>query len=137
MITCKDNINIQKSDHYELYESMKKIEKFSNELEKGKKEIMIKLNRELIEMDMIINKMILCEDCREKKNWSINSNKGIARFLYERKLNTCNNNYKYIQWILFSKFGNIEYLAKGNFGEVHKATWISHKWSVVLKRIYI
>ena len=44
------------------------------------------------------------------------------------------------------EFENIEYLAKGGFGEVHKATWINgdYHWyemkykdeEVVLKRIY-
>ena len=44
------------------------------------------------------------------------------------------------------EFENIEYLAKGGFGEVHKATWINGYYSsyemkykekdVVLKRIY-
>ena len=31
-----------------------------------------------------------------------------------------------IQWIPFDEFKNIEYLAKGGFGEVHKATWINY-----------
>ena len=40
-----------------------------------------------------------------------------------------------------NEFKSIEYLAKGGFGEVHKATWGYHgkehkKREVVLKRIY-
>ena len=56
----------------------------------------------------------------------------MARFLYDCKLNN-----RRIRWIPFNEFTNIEYLAKGGFGEVHKATWIdSYDHSVVLKRIY-
>ena len=69
----------------------------------------------------------LTDECR---------NKEIAEFLYESRLNS-----KYIQWIPFDEFENIEYLAKGGFGEVHKATWINSCYDykdrdVVLKRIY-
>ena len=43
--------------------------------------------------------------------------------------------------IPFNEFKNIEYLAKGGFGEVHKATWINAYYvredeDVVLKRLY-
>ena len=50
-----------------------------------------------------------------------------------------------VKWIPFNEFKNIEYLAKGGFGEVHKATWINYydifegrykDEEVVLKRIY-
>ena len=49
---------------------------------------------------------------------------------------------------IFDEFKNIEYLAKGGFGEVHKATWIKYDYDcdkhkeeykerkVTLKRIY-
>ena len=47
---------------------------------------------------------------------------------------------------MFDEFKNIEYLAKGGFGEVHKTTWINGYYDknkmkyeerkVVLKRIY-
>src|SRR5438874_1835440 len=48
---------------------------------------------------------------------------------------------EYIRWIPFNEFGNIEYLAKGGFGEVHKATWFGnyeygYDMIVVLKRLY-
>src|SRR5437660_7686358 len=70
-------------------------------------------------------------------------NEEIARFLYRCKLNVYNNDY--IRWIPFDEFKNIKYLAKGGFGEVHRATWINYYNSsemkyvdkdVVLKRIY-
>ena len=38
--------------------------------------------------------------------------------------------------IIFDEFKNIEYLAKGDFGEVHKATWIDGDREVVLERIH-
>jgi hypothetical protein len=52
---------------------------------------------------------------------------------------------KCIRWISFDKFSDIEYLAKGCFGEVYKATCknycyykrnIEKEMLIVLKRIY-
>ena len=74
-------------------------------------------------------------------------NKKIARFLYDCKLNAKYYEHNYIRWIPFNEFKNIEYLAKGGFSEVHKATWIKYydnhifgkkyeEIEVVLKRIY-
>jgi len=71
----------------------------------------------------------------------------MARLLYQSKLNSVDKyGRRYIRWIPFNEFGNIEYLAKGGFGEVHKATWIGYYYRdandeykeevVVLKRIY-
>ena len=71
-------------------------------------------------------------------------NEEIARFLYQDKLNAWYSCDPYIRWIPFDEFKNIKYLAKGGFGEIHKATWINcyyyrekyQKREVVLKRIY-
>src|SRR5439155_26266575 len=74
-------------------------------------------------------------------------NEEVARFLYYQcKLNAEYYNDRDIRWIPFNEFKNIEYLAKGGFGEVYKATWINGYYStyemkyeereVVLKRIY-
>ena len=67
----------------------------------------------------------------------------IARSLYYQcKLNAEYYYNEYIRWIPFDEFKNIEHLAKGGFGEVHKATWINdyyyyyYYYKVVLKRIY-
>ena len=38
--------------------------------------------------------------------------------------------------IIFDEFKNIEYLAKGDFGEVHKATWIDGDREIELERIH-
>ena len=47
-------------------------------------------------------------------------NKEVAKFFYECKMSIfCN-----FEWIPFNEFENIEYLAKGGFVEVHKAS----KW---------
>ena len=113
----------------------------SEKEEQKKKEIIYKLDDELIKIDGELNRFVLCEGCKEKKiKKLINKceNEEMARLLYQCKLN---NEYG-IQWIPFNSFGNIEYLAKGGFGEVSKAKWIGRQWcygekrEVVLKRIY-
>ena len=68
-------------------------------------------------------------------------NEEIAKFLYECRLNREQYYDNYIRWIPFDEFKNIEYLAKGGFGEVHEATWIDGYCSfqdqkVVLERIH-
>jgi len=41
-------------------------------------------------------------------------------------INECNNIHEYrsFEWIPFERFTNVEYLAKGGFGSIHKATWL-------------
>src|SRR5437868_3411060 len=135
--SCKDNLdNIDKS-------IISKIENCLIELEKEQKQRIIdELNNELIETNIRLNNEILCKGCKEKEiDKLINKcgNEEIAKFLYyECKLNAKCRCYTYIRWIPFDEFKNIEYLAKGGFGEVHKATWIKdyYRPKVVLKRIY-
>ena len=65
-------------------------------------------------------------------------NEEMAKVLYDSKLNA-GYDYDFIRWIPFDEFENIDYLAKGGFGEVHKATWMGGyygKMDVVLKGIY-
>ena len=129
-----------------------KIEKCLAELEKEqgkkKKDTIDELNKELFEINFRLNNEILCEDCKEKEIEKLTDkygNEETARLLHECKLNANNYDY-YIRWIPFDGFKNIEYLAKGGFGEVHKATWINGDYhlyemkyedrDVVLKRIY-
>jgi hypothetical protein len=112
--------------------------------------IIWELNNGLFKINIRLNNEILCEGCKEKEIEKLTDkcgNEKIARFLYyQRKLNSKYRD-EYIQWIPFDEFKNIEYLAKGGFGEVHKATWIGHGYydmykmkykdrDVVLKRIY-
>jgi len=61
-------------------------------------------------------------------------NEEMARLLYECKLNLGDDDY--VRWVPFDEFKNIKYLAKGGFGEVSKAEWISYYEDVVLKRLY-
>ena len=84
-----------------------------------------------------MNSGLLCEGCREvKKSTDKCGNREITKFLYECRLNRVWYDYNYIRWIPFDKFKNIEYLAKGGFGEVHKATWIGENQEVVLEGIH-
>ena len=111
----------------------------------GKKRYLVE---NLFEINTRLNDEILCESCKEKKIEKLTDkcgNKEVARFFHECRLNAKHHN-NYIQWIPFDEFKNIEYLAKGGFGEVHKATWVNGYYNkdsgeyndkdVVLKRIY-
>ena len=141
--SCKD----EKIDGNDLDKCLAKLKK--EEQGKEKEDIIHKLNDELNKIDFELNKKVLCESCKEKKIKKLTDkygNEEIARFLYYQcKLNTKKHD-DYIRWIPFDEFKNIEYLAKGGFGEVHKATWINDYYNkdemkykdkdVVLKRIY-
>jgi len=115
--------------------------------EQGREEIFNELDRNLEYVDRELNQKVLCESCKEKKIEKLTDkceNEEIAKLLYDHKLNAKYYN-DYIRWIPFDEFENIKYLAKGGFGEVHKATWVGFyynhemkykEWDVVLKRIY-
>ena len=80
----------------------------------------------LFKMNIRLNKEVLCEGCKGKEIRKLADkcrSEEIAKFLYECRLNAKHHD-NYIQWIPFDKFKNIKYLAKGDFGEIHKATWI-------------
>ena len=141
-INCKDNT--RKCNLDGIHESINKIENCIAELKKEQgeeKEYTIdRLSEELFGINIRLNKDILCEGCKEKEIEKLTDkygNEEISRFLYKYKLNAKYYG-KYIRWIPFDEFKNIEYLAKGGFGEVHKATWIYsyYEQEVVLKRIY-
>ena len=57
----------------------------------------------------------------------------MARLIYQSKLNLTNEYY--IRWIPFNEFGNIKYLAKGGFCEVHKATRFGDYNECCIKKI--
>ncbi len=100
----------------------------------------------LFEIATRLNKEVLCEGCKRKEIRKLADkcgNEEIAEFLYKCRLNRERYYDDYIQWIPFDEFKNIEYLSKGGFGEVYKATWINGHYKnkykaedVVLKRIY-
>ena len=142
---CKDE-KIDGNDLDEIKNCLAELEKEEQKREKWK--IIGELNKELFEINIRLNKEIICEGCKEKEIEKLTDkcgNEEIARLLHECKLNAGHYKY-YIRWIPFDEFKNIEYLAKGGFGEVHKATWINGNYhnyemkyedkDVVLKRIY-
>jgi len=138
---CKDNA--EKCNLYGIHKLINKIENCLAELEKEEQGKNYELNNnELSKIDFELNKKVLCESCKEKKIEKLTDkygNEEIARFLHECKLNAYHYYKGYIRWIPFDEFKNIEYLVKGGFSEVHKATWIGYGYyylDVVLKRIY-
>jgi len=96
--------------------------KLEKEEQEKKEDIIDELNKELLRTDNELNKELLCEGCREeiKKLTDKCENEKIARSLYGCKLNKIYCDY----WIPFDEFKNIKYLAKGSFGEIHKATCV-------------
>ncbi len=101
--------------------------KLINEI--GKKYYLVE---DLFKINIRLNKEVLCEGCKRKEIRKLADkceNEEIAKFLYECRLNRKQYDSDYIRWIPFNEFKNIEYLAKGGFGEVHKATWINGYYS--------
>ena len=124
-ITIKTLKTIEDCDNYKDKEvrgnSFGEFHKLINEI--GKK---YDLDRNLFEINIRLNKEVFCEGCREREIRKLADkcgNEEIAKLLYECRLNAKHHD-NYIQWIPFDKFKNIKYLAKGDFGEIHKATWI-------------
>ena len=141
--SCKyKDKKIDGNDLDKIENCLAKLEK--EEQRKKEKFTIYKLNDKIDKIDFELNKKVLCKGCKEKKVGKLTDkygNEEIARFLYYQcKLNAkYYYNERYIQWIPFDEFKNIEYLAKGGFGEVYKATWINGGYyykDVVLKRIY-
>ena len=71
---------------------------------------------------------VWCQSCNSKhfqqdfNKWT-SGNKEIDKFIQKFQLNaTCYE--EILEWIPYEKFSDIEYLAKGGFGTVHKAKWI-------------
>ena len=69
-----------------------------------------------------------CQSCNSKhfqqdfNKWT-SGNKEIDEFIQKFQLNaTCFQ--EILEWIPYEKFSDVEYLAKGGFGTVHKAKWI-------------
>jgi hypothetical protein len=68
-----------------------------------------------------------CRTCNAKrfqqnfKNWT-SGNKGIDKFIKEAQL-SAGEYYEVLEWIPYERFYDVEFLAKGGFGEVYKAKW--------------
>src|SRR6185295_17953220 len=127
---CKDMI--RKNYFDEFHKSTNEIINLLVKLEKepGKEDIINQINNELIKMDDLLNKKILCKECYEgkfhfEKLTDEYGNQEVARFLHDCKKNAHNDD-DYVKWIPFNEFEDIEYLAKGGFGVVHKATWTNY-----------
>src|ERR1700722_15556178 len=67
-----------------------------------------------------------CRSCNSKRfqqdfeNWT-SGNSNVDKLIQESQLNA-KNNYEKLEWIEYDRFENIEYIAKGGFGKVYKAT---------------
>ena len=59
---CKKDDDINEKDFDEFYELMR-----SEKGEQGKYEIIGKIDDELIRIDNLLNRKVLCERCKEKK----------------------------------------------------------------------
>ena len=75
-----------------------------------------------------------CQSCNSKhfqqdfNKWT-SGNKEIDEFIQNFQLNATHWT-DVLEWIPYEKFEDIEYLAKGGFGTVHKAKWIDgHIWN--------
>jgi|ERR1051325_1305740 hypothetical protein len=105
------------------------------------------------EQGLLINKLIqneelkrryekygLCEECRQPstgdywckscnskrfqqsfKNWT-GKNSDVDKLIQTSQLNA-KNQYGKLEWIEYDRFENVEYIAKGGFGKIHKADW--------------
>ena len=83
------------------------------------------------------NGYVWCQSCNSKHfqqdfdKWT-SGNKEIDEFIQKFQLNATRHE-EVLEWIPYEKFSNIEYLAKGGFGTVHKAFWIDgfiENWNI-------
>ena len=69
-----------------------------------------------------------CQTCNSKhfqtdfNKWT-SGNKELDEFIQKFQSNATRKE-EVLEWIPYEKFSNVEYLAKGGFGTVHKAEWI-------------
>ena len=69
-----------------------------------------------------------CQSCNSKhfqcdfNKWT-SGNKEIDEFIQKFQLNATRYE-EVLEWVPYEKFSDIEYVAKGGFGTVHKAKWI-------------
>ena len=80
-----------------------------------------------------------CQSCNSKhfqcdfNKWT-SGNKEIDEFIQNFQLNATRYE-EVLEWIPYKEFENIEYLAKGGFGTVHKAKWIDgYIWNWDIRR---
>jgi hypothetical protein len=78
----------------------------------------------------------LCKECKQPrvscywcqcnfqqnfKNWTSGNNE-VDKFIQNAQLKA-KYYYEILEWIEYDGFENVEYLAKGGFGTIHKAIW--------------
>ncbi|UZO23333.1 uncharacterized protein OCT59_015676 [Rhizophagus irregularis] len=78
----------------------------------------------------------LCKECKQPKascfwcqckfqqnfkNWTSGNNE-VDKFIQKTQLKA-KERREFLEWIEYDKFENVEYLAKGGFGTIHKAIW--------------
>jgi hypothetical protein len=69
-----------------------------------------------------------CHGCNAKrfqqnfKNWT-SGNDNIDKFIQNIQLSAFDYS-KVLEWIPYDRFSNIEFIAKGGYGNVYKANWI-------------
>ena len=69
-----------------------------------------------------------CRSCNAKrfqqnfKNWT-SGNDDIDKVIQDTQLSAHNNASNVLEWIPYSRFYDIKYIAKGGFGKVYKANW--------------
>src|SRR5688572_29647797 len=79
-----------------------------------------------------------CQSCNSKhfqqdfNKWT-SGNKEIDEFIQKFQLNATRWE-EVLEWIPYEKFEDIEYLAKGGFGTVHKAKWIDGGYIIEIGR---
>ena len=72
-----------------------------------------------------------CQRCnaerfqRDFNNWA-SENEFIDRFIQETQINAQDND-GVLEWIPYNRLANVEYLARGGFSTVYKATWLDGK----------
>jgi len=86
------------------------------------------------QINELLNKLRSCDSCKERNIETLVNefgDKEIIKFLHKRK-------ERNIEWIDFNEFSNINYLTKGGFGIIYKATWNYYyrDKKVVLKKLY-
>ena len=57
------------------------------------------------------------------ENWTSDNN-DIDKFIQDNQLSAHDNAVKVLEWIPYSRFYDIKYIAKGEFGKVYRANWI-------------
>ena len=109
--SCSKDEKIDGNDLDEIKNCLAELEK--EEQERERCDIIHELNDGLFEMNIRLNKEILCESCKEKEIEKFTDkcgNEKITRFLYGCKLNA-KYGYDHIRWTPIDELRNIEHFS--------------------------